>query len=575
MLRLLGFSALVFAVAGCGVSPRRSVYNGHSYNAGGPGTTPGTGPAGGAQVSSDPRQALEQVDSYLSSQGYTRIGPAVRNQNLPANGVIAYGIDAQAQLCYTIVALAQPGADLNMIVQDPAGRQIGYDVNPDPHPWVTACPGQAGRAIARLQMASGGGEYYYAVYQGSPQSRPDLAAFFSGGGGQAQEQTVAIDPQTAQRLQALDQTMAQQSYQRISDPYGVAYQSREDRNFALNLEEGSCYSFATLGGAGARDTDVFLVDGSGNELARDVSTSVDANVQFCPTTSGQYTLRTRLYDGTGPVFTVGYVQARGGQQPATQQTNVIAAQSTAGAGLEENFRLLDADMRARGYEGMGDPTRGSLSESETRDFSVSLEGGKCYAILAVGDNGVRDLDLILSDPRGRQIDRDVEEDPRPIVRVCPEQTGDYTMQIKMFSGAGNFVYAPYRWPRGTRGPFGLAGLMYVRLAEVTQLLEVEGYQPDVDATPGRGRVAREGQSRNETVQLEQGQCYSILVVGGQGVNDLNVSLLRDGTPLATDGSRNAFPSVRYCADQSGRYTLKIEATSGSGDYFYQTFRRGS
>jgi hypothetical protein len=497
----------------------------------------------------------------------------VRNQNLPTNGVIAYGIDAQAQLCYTIVALAAPGADLNMVVQDPAGRQIGYNVDPDSHPWVTACPGQAGRAIARLDMASGSGEYYYAVYQGSPQTRPDLAALFNGA--QQQEQTVALDAQTAERLQALDQTMAQQSFQRISEPHGIQYQSREDRNFALNLEQGSCYAFATLGGPGARDTDVFLVDGSGNNIEVDQSTAIDASVQFCPQQAGQYTLRTRMYDGQGPIYTVGYVQARGGQTPATQQTNVIATQSTAGAGLEENFRLLDADMRARGYESMGDPTRGNLGESETRDFQVSLEGGKCYAILAVGDNGVRDLDLILSDPGGRQIDRDVERDPRPIVRVCPNATGNYTMQIKMFSGAGQFVYAPYRWPRGTRGPFGLAGLMYVRLAEVTQLLEVEGYQPDVDATPGRGRIARQGQSRTENVQLEQGQCYSVLVVGGQGVNDLDVTLLRDGTALANDGgSRNAFPSVRHCPDRSGRYQLKVEAGDGAGDYFYQVFRRG-
>lgn len=573
MLRYVAILLLAALLGACGVSPRRPIYAGHTY-----GTNPQGGPAGvggqgggAAQVSSDPRTALDQIDAYLQQQGYTRVGPAVRNQNLPANGVIAYGIDAQAHLCYTVVALAHQGADLNMVVLDPAGRTIGYNVDPDPHPWVTVCPGQQGRAVARLQMASGGGEYYYAVYQGPPTVRPNLAVLW--GGALQGPQQVPIDPATASRLQQLDQRMAQQRFQRIGEPQGVVYGSREDRNFQLNLEQGDCYAFATLGGPGTRDTDVFLVDGSGNEIERDVRTNLDAVVQYCPDQSGQYALRTRLYEGQGPVFTVAYVQTRDGEQPPRQRGQVIADTSTAGAGLEENFRLLDADMRARGYEAFGDASRGSLGQGETQDFEIRLEGGKCYAILAVGDNGVRDLDLILLDRNGRQIDRDVETDPRPVVRVCADRTGDYRMQVRMFSGSGNFVYQPYRWPRGTRGPFGLEGLIYVRLAEVTSLLGVDGYEPDVDAAPGRGRLAREGQSRTHELRLERGQCYSVLVVGGEGVHDLDVTLTQGDTPLATDGSRTAFPNVRHCPEQTGNYTLKVQAGAGSGDYFYQIFRR--
>ena len=577
MLRYLGIISLVLTVVGCGVSPRRNVYAGQSFgpNAGN-GQGGYTGPQAGGnvpQLSDEPREALNQLDQYLQGQGYTRIGPAVRNQNLPANGVIAYGIQAQSHLCYTIVALAQESADLNMVVLDPAGRTIGYNVNPDAHPWVTVCPGQTGRAIARLQMASGGGEYYYAVYQGPPSVRPDLTALW-GGGAQQQVQQAQLDAQTQQRLAQLDQRMQQQQFQRISEPQGIVYEEREDRNFALNLEDGFCYAFATLGGPGARDTDVFLVDGTGNEIERDVSTDMDATVQYCPDQAGQYQLRTRMYSGQGPIFTVGYVQPRGGQQ-AAQAGQVIATSSTAGAGLEENFRLLDADMRARGYESFGEPSRGQLAEGETRDFSIELEGGKCYAILAVGDNGVRDLDLAILDQRGRQLDRDVESDPRPIVRVCADRSGEYTMQVRMYSGAGNFVYSPYRWPRGTRGPFGLSGLIYVRLAEVTSLLAVEGYEPSVDAAPGQGRLRSEGQSATHGVQLEGGKCYSILVVGGEGVNNLDVTLQQGSTPLASDGSRTAFPNVRYCPQESREYTLKVDAANGSGQYFYQVFGRAN
>jgi len=64
-------------------------------------------------------------------------------------------------------------------------------------------------------------------------------------------------------------------------------------------------------------------------------------------------------------------------------------------------------------------------------------------------------------------------------------------------------------------------------------------------------------------------------VGGQGVNDLDVTLSQGNNQVATDGTRNAFPSVRHCTQGDGRYTLSVRAASGSGDYFYQVFRRGN
>jgi hypothetical protein len=547
-------------------------------------TTPQVGVTGGGEggsggVSADPRQALEQVEAYLTSQGYARTGPAVRNTNLPANGVIAYAIEAQQGACYTIVAIAQSTSDLNLVVLDAQGQTISYNVDPDARPWATVCPGAPGRIIARLQMAAGGGEYYYAVYQGPASTQPDLAGLYSGGRSESGPQRAQLDQGTTGRLTQLDATLSQEGFTRISEPYGEQYAQREDRMFALNLQGGTCYAFASLGGEGARDTDVFLVDGQGNELEKDVTTNLDAVVRFCPAQTAAYQLRARMYSGQGPLFTVGYVQQAQNTTAQNNNTpppveNVMATQSTAGAGIEENFRLLDADIRARGYQPYGDHTRGQLAEGQTRDFSIELEGGKCYAILGVGDNGVRDLDLILKDGSGQTLDQDVEVDARPIVRVCPEQTGNYTMTVRMYAGAGSFVYAPYRWPRGTRGPFNLSGLIYVRLGEVTSLLGVEGYEPDPSAAPGQGSLRREGAAARHNIQLEGGQCYAILTVGGQGIANVDLSLSQGSNRIATDDTRNAFPTVRHCPTQNGRFRLDVTAGGGSGRYFYQVFRRG-
>ena len=253
----------------------------------------------------------------------------------------------------------------------------------------------------------------------------------------------------------------------------------------------------------------------------------------------------------------------------------MAATSTGGGGLQENFALLDADMLARGYERHGDHVRGDLAQGGDRAIEVQLEGGVCYAILAVGDDAIGDLNLQLQDSRGRQVDQDVAPDARPTVRVCPQLGGTFTMHVQVARGTGAFIYASYRWPRGTEGPFGLRGVTWVRLSEATALLGVEGYNPDPGFTPENGRLRRRGAQQTHTVELTRGQCYAAIAVGGEGINDLDLAISHGGRQLATDfGSHNAFPSVRHCAETTGDYVINVTAAEGSGSYHLQIFSRG-
>jgi hypothetical protein len=586
----LRFATLVCLLVGasCVPSPRRSAhtYPGAHNRYGQGGSSSNTaGAAPSTELDSDPSKALRQVDQHLRSNGYTPSGPAVRNRNMPENGVVAYALDARDGKCYAIFALAHSSADLNMVVLDPNGRTVGYNVNPDPHPWATLCPPSGGRYIVRLQMAEGSGEYYYAAYKGPPNRNPHLAQLFEPRGPSAgQVERAQLDESTTERLEEIDDRLGADDFQRDGEPRGLVLseQGPRERSFPVNLEKGQCYAFATVAGPGAKDTDVFVIDGAGKILAKDEGETRNGVVRYCAPTSGKYYVRSLMYEGDGPVFVAAYHKDRSPSEstpePAKESGDgderLMSEDSVEGTGLEENFRLLKADMQARGYQSHGEPSRGTLQQGQTQDFAIHLEGGKCYAILAVGDDGVRDLDLILLDARGNKLDRDMENDSRPIVRVCPGESNEFTMRVRMSRGSGKFVYAPYRWPRGTRGPFGLRGLMYVRVAEVTSLLNVEGYQPDPSYTPNKGTLSAEGKTQTHTVELKGDRCYSILVVGGKGVANLDLSLSKGGRELATDGSRNAFPSVRHCTLDPGQFKLQVEAANGSGKYFMQVFRRG-
>ncbi len=523
--------------------------------------------SGGERAHGTPREQLEQLDRALRAQGYLPVGPVTQG-TLQSNGITAYALDVRRGYCYTIALFGPPGADVNLVMLDPAGRDIAHNVLPDEHPWVGFCAARGGRFVARVQMARGAGEYFFAPYLTQGRRPADLSAFF--GTSSSGPAVAQLDPATRERLDALDRQLASEQFQRIGEPSGLVLRNREERVYALSLEQGRCYVFGTLGGEGTSDTDVFLQDGSGARLQADSATNRDAMVRYCAPDDGNYTLQVRMFGGEGPVFTVAYAQVLGGttSEPVVP---VIADTSTAGANIDENFALLDADMRARGYESLGNHQRGQLNEGTEQAYAVELEGGKCYAILALGDSDVHDLSLSLRDAAGREVDRDEAGDARPTVRVCPQNTGNFTMVVRMISGSGSYVYAPYRWPRGTR--LGdLSGVLYVRLAEITALLSVESFAPDPGYSLDRGRLRREGQTATHALQLQGGQCYSIVVVGGEGVRDLDVTLSRGATQVATDfGARNAFPNVRHCASTNETFTLTVTAQSGSGEYVYQVF----
>lgn len=570
LLSLLGLVTLLAGVAGC--HGRRHV-RGAAVT--GDGDSTGMEVGGGITAHGTPREQLDQYDQVLRQAQYEPVGP-VTHGSIDANGMTAIPVDIRRGYCYTFTAFGPAGADLNLVMLDPRGVDVAHNVAPDEHPWVSFCAARAGRFTARLQMARGNGEFFFAPYQSRGRRAADLTSFFGGGAAAPSGPAVAtIDGETSARLAQLDQTLGAERYQRVGDAQGLQLHERDERLFQLSLEQGRCYAFATLGGPGTTDTDVYLVDGSGHWIQADSTANRDGVVRFCSPSTDNYTLQIRLLHGEGPVFTAAYLQQTATASAAPPPSApLIADTSTAGAGLDENFALLDADMRARGYESLGAPQHAHLDEGGTQEYEVDLEGNKCYAILAVGDSGVRNVDLTLLDASGHEVDRDDAGDSRPTVRVCPSADGHYRMRVRMMSGAGDYVYAPYRWPRGTHGPFGLAGLVYVRLSEVTALLSVEGFAPDANYSMERGTLRTEGASDTQQLQLSAGSCYSITVVGGDGIHDLDLTLTQGSTQVATDlGVRNAFPSVRQCVSTSGAYTLSVRAASGSGPYVMQVFSR--
>jgi hypothetical protein len=119
---------------------------------------------GGTEVArGTPREQLDQLDRVLRTRGYVPVGPAT-HATIAQNGITAYPIDVRRGHCYSIALFGQPGTDVNLVMLDPAGRDIGHDVRNDEHPWVSFCAARGGRFVARVQMARGQGDIFFAPY---------------------------------------------------------------------------------------------------------------------------------------------------------------------------------------------------------------------------------------------------------------------------------------------------------------------------------------------------------------------------------------------------------------------------
>jgi hypothetical protein len=581
MNRRLVFLASLALLSTLGLGcPRRSRYisrtDATSGSDGQGRQTEGTNVATGVVAHGTPAEQLDQYDAMMRQAGYQPVGESATHGVLSASQpIVAFPIDVRRNYCYALTVIGAPGTNVDMFVLDPLGRDASHNVLPDAHPWSAFCAARGGRFTVRVQLAAGEGEFFFAPYEAPGRHPVSLAAFF---GGAATVQSAQLDPATQSRLAVLDQTLASERYTRVGEPSGVVFTEHQERAFQLSLQQGQCYAFASLGGTGATDTDVQLFDGSGAALQTDESNGQDALVRYCATENSQYRLQVRLPSGAGPVFTVAYAQAAapsaaGTQPPVATPEPVLTEPS--GGGVEENFALLDSDMRARGYETLQAMQRGQLVANGAQDYQVTLEDDKCYAFLAVGDGGLRSLRMTLLDTAGREVDHD-DSGSRPTVRACTTSAGNYTVRVLAQNGSGSFALGEYRWPRGTRGPFGLEGLTYVRFSEMTGLLEAEGFQFDANYAPQQTRIRREGQESTQQIQLTGGQCYSIMVAGGAGIRDLDATLSLNGQQVATDTTTvGAFLALRHCADANASFTLTVRATSGSGQYVSQIFTRGN
>jgi hypothetical protein len=113
-----------------------------------------------------------------------------------------------------------------------------------------------------------------------------------------------------------------------------------------------------------------------------------------------------------------------------------------GGALEPRFVAVHNALSAMGLAQVGPLREGSLAEGQEARVPIELVAG-CTTIVALGDDGVRDIDASLTDARGRAIAHDTTSEPQAVLRACVDAPDTYTLVLRAAAGSGGWVMATW------------------------------------------------------------------------------------------------------------------------------------
>jgi len=76
---------------------------------------------------------------------------------------------------------------------------------------------------------------------------------------------------------------------------------------------------------------------------------------------------------------------------------------------------------------------GALNEDATESWTFPLNASTDYIVTGACDVDCSDIDIVVMDPNGNEVNADRLADDQPIVEFATKGTGKYTVQIEMYS----------------------------------------------------------------------------------------------------------------------------------------------
>lgn len=346
---------------------------------------------------------------------------------------------------------------------------------------------------------------------------------------------------------------------RVGEHSAWGDEGRNDKaEWNVMLDAGKCYAFSLVGEPGIEKLDLALISPSGSKIAKQAAKRTpNLLMEACPKEPGRHRLVADIDDGEGH-YKIG-VFAK--DAPPTAIAPPPPAAPDLGAQVD-----AEANVQAAGAQRVGEHFAGT----NEADWSTMLEAGKCYWLVGVGGEGVRELELFLWDPRKSRVADSKPKSHKATIGHCATQTGMYRFQGKVDEGKGDFkvglyVKAP---PGSTPAP---TTITQTQPPPSTMNLEQAIEYESKSAAPGAIKVGNtfsgSGTSTDWFTTMDPGKCYWLIAAAQPTVEALSVYLWDPSQKRVADNrSASNKTMVGFCPTVKGMYKVQAKVEKGQGDY---------
>lgn len=373
-----------------------------------------------------PREPFADVEASLGNARSALRARGFLPEGAPVIASVAEGGSVRATHtfelghCYLVAVRAAPSVtDADLFGFDPNGVEVARDIGAGSEPSFERCPSVRETLALEARAFVGRGALGVQVLVG-PARDGALGADTA-----PSEVSTALDTpaDAADPSLALGVAAAALTPLGFEAPLLVAEHARIAPGDVVTHEAilgPGCSLVMAAASSDAIDLDLYLADTQGRELDADTSVRSSAVVRACESTPTVRRIAVKAYGREGS-YSLAIVRA---PESVTSVGGLRAAEA-------------EAPFRARGFV----PRESSdveLAEGEHHAGDAQVAPGRCVAVVAAGGNGVRDLDLVLSDASGATLASDTAPAPYAAASVCAtsEATLLVTYDVVAFRGAG-------------------------------------------------------------------------------------------------------------------------------------------
>lgn len=120
------------------------------------------------------------------------------------------------------------------------------------------------------------------------------------------------------------------------------------------------------------------------------------------------------------------------EQPAAAPPSMAGSESPQAIILAQ-LQQAEAALAQQGFQMVGQPYSGGLSQGQTWNVPAQLYPGYDYRVVGVCDRDCADLDLVLYDANGAPVTQDTSTTSQPVLAVQPGYAGNFTLQVQMYN----------------------------------------------------------------------------------------------------------------------------------------------